>query len=151
MVRGGLKPLPHRNPKFYKNREGKQYMDRISLLRRQLAPLKGDKRIVAVMLFGSWARNEQKALSDIDVCVIPARGIALDTLVGLTPPLDTDVSYFYNLPLHVREKVLSEGKPLLMNDREAFLETKVRAVVEYLEFKPLRERLISAMLSKGVF
>lgn len=126
-------------------------MDRISLLKRQLAPLRGDKRIVAVLLFGSWARGEQKPLSDLDICVIPSAGADFEDVVRITPAVDADVSYFYNLPLHVRERVLSEGKPLLMNDREAFLEAKVRAVVEYLEFKPLRERLINAMLARGVF
>jgi len=126
-------------------------MDKIALLKRKLKPLAGDRRIIAVMLFGSWARGEQKKLSDIDICIIPARGVGLETLMGISPDVDADVSYFYNLPLHMRHRVLAEGKPLLVNDEREFAEAKSRAVLEWLDFKPVRERLLRAMVARGVF
>jgi len=126
-------------------------MGKIALLKRKLKPLAGDKRIIAVMLFGSWARNEQKKLSDVDICIMPARGVGLDILVAISPDVDADVSYFYNLPLHMRHRVLAEGKPLLVNDEREFAEAKSRAVLEWLDFKPVRERLLRAMVARGVF
>ncbi len=126
-------------------------MGKISVLKKQFAVLKGNKKIVAVIFFGSWARREQKPLSDIDVCVIPSKGVTLDELMAAVPLVEASVSYFYNLPLHVRKSVLEEGKPLLVNDFAAFAEAKTRTVIEYLDFNPVRERMIKSMLAKGVF
>lgn len=126
-------------------------MDKLLSLKRKLGTLKGNKDVVAVLLFGSWARGNQQPLSDIDVCIIPSKNVALERLLDITPLVEADVSYFYYLPLHVRERVLAEGKPLIINDRQAFAEVKSRTVLQYLDFKPVRGRLIKAMLAKGVF
>lgn len=124
---------------------------RIATLKKRFSAIKGDRRIVAVLIFGSWARGEQKPLSDVDVCIIPAADTDFEDVVRMTPPVDADISYFYNLPLQVRERVLAEGKPLMINDRDAFAEIKARTVLAWLDFKPVRERLMNAMLAKGVF
>lgn len=120
-------------------------------LKKRFSALQGDRRIVAVVLYGSWARGEQKPLSDMDVCIIPAADVDFEDIVRITPVVDADISYFYNLPLQVRERVLAEGEPLIINDHDAFAEIKTRTVLAWLDFKPVRERLINAMLAKGVF
>ena len=126
-------------------------MNRLDIVKKKLRTLKSDERIVAVILFGSWARNSQRTLSDIDICVIPAKDVSFDTLVRIMPDIDADVSYFYELQLHLRQKVFSEGKQILVNDKAALAETKSRTALAYMDFNPVRERLIRAMLAKGGF
>jgi predicted nucleotidyltransferase len=124
---------------------------RTAKLKKLFSAIKGDRRIVAAVLFGSWARGEQKPLSDLDVCIIPAADADFEEIVRITPAVDADISYFYSLPLQARERVLAEGKPFIINDRDAFAEIKTRTVLAWLDFKPVRERLMNAMLAKGVF
>ena len=72
------------------------------------------EKVVAILLYGSVARGEEKPLSDIDLCVIAERGILRDEkeriLVHASPTLD--ITLFWDLPLPIRFRVLREGKLL---------------------------------------
>jgi predicted nucleotidyltransferase len=70
--------------------------------------------VIAIFLYGSVARHEEKPLSDIDICVVTRRGISRAEkeriLVHASPNLD--ITLFRALPLPIRFRVLREGKLL---------------------------------------
>jgi predicted nucleotidyltransferase len=70
--------------------------------------------VIAIFLYGSVARGEEKPLSDIDFCVVTRRGISRGEkeriLVHASPTLD--LTLFWDLPLPIRFRVLREGKLL---------------------------------------
>ncbi|MDD1670083.1 MAG: nucleotidyltransferase domain-containing protein, partial [Methanomicrobiales archaeon] len=72
------------------------------------------EKVVAILLYGSVARGEEKPLSDIDLCVVTERGIHRAEreriLVHASPTLD--ITLFWDLPLPIRFRVLREGKLL---------------------------------------
>ena len=69
---------------------------------------------IAILLYGSVARGEEKPISDIDLCVITERGISRGAreriLAHASPSLD--ITLFWDLPLPIRYRVLREGKLL---------------------------------------
>lgn len=76
------------------------------------------EKVVAVFLYGSVARGEEKPLSDIDIAVITERGFSRaekeQILVHASPTLD--ITLFWDLPLPIRFRVLREGKLLWGED-----------------------------------
>jgi uncharacterized protein len=70
--------------------------------------------VIAIFLYGSVARGEEKPLSDIDLCVVTRRGISRAekerVLVHASPTLD--ITLFWGLPLPIRFRVLKEGQIL---------------------------------------
>ncbi|MDD1668378.1 MAG: nucleotidyltransferase domain-containing protein [Methanomicrobiales archaeon] len=70
--------------------------------------------VIAMFLYGSVARGEEKPISDIDLCVITERGIPRAQreriLVHASPSLD--ITLFWDLPLPIRYRVLREGRLL---------------------------------------
>jgi predicted nucleotidyltransferase len=71
--------------------------------------------VIAVFLYGSVARGEEKPLSDIDLCVVTGRGIPRAKkeriLSHASPTLD--ITLFWDLPLPIRFRVLREGRLVL--------------------------------------
>ncbi len=69
---------------------------------------------IAIFLYGSVARGEEKPISDIDLCVITGRRIQRAEreriLSHASPRLD--ITLFWDLPLPIRFRVLRDGKLL---------------------------------------
>jgi predicted nucleotidyltransferase len=81
-----------------------------------LEGLKGHR--ARVYLFGSWARGEERRISDIDVGIEPLEPLPAGLLLDLQDALDnSDVLYpvdLVNLDVAapgLRERVLTEGMP----------------------------------------
>ena len=72
------------------------------------------EHVIAILLYGSVARGEEKPISDIDLCVITERRIPRAEreriLSHASPRLD--ITLFWDLPLPIRFRVLREGKLL---------------------------------------
>jgi predicted nucleotidyltransferase len=72
------------------------------------------ERVIAIFLYGSVARGEEKPMSDIDIAVVTERGISRAEkeriLVHAFPKID--ITLFRDLPLPIRFRVLKEGKLL---------------------------------------
>jgi predicted nucleotidyltransferase len=73
-------------------------------------------RPAKVYLFGSWARNEARRYSDIDIGILPTEPLPPELLLELADKLDqSEVLYPVDLvdlstaPASLRDRVLAEG------------------------------------------
>ncbi len=108
-----------------------------------VAEAREDPDVLAVVRFGSTARGLSGR--DVDVCVVlheKPRGEPFDVHLRYSAHASgkrhegLDVSVFQSLPLYVRERVIAEGVPLLVKDREAFFALVRRTYQEWETFRP---------------
>lgn len=82
--------------------------------------LSGHGEVHSVILFGSRAKGGAQEDSDVDLCVIeePGAEITLEDKLDMTAGLDEkfDVSFFRDLPINVRARVLKEGEIVYTED-----------------------------------
>lgn len=90
--------------------------------------------VKAVYLFGSQVSGRAHKLSDIDICIITENG---EENVEYPSTDNLDVSFFHLLPISIRYRILKEGKPLVIKDKNFIHELKIRILREYLDLKPL--------------
>lgn len=120
-----MKPLHHDHAKYQ------------PLLDSILLKARADARVLAVVLFGSYARAD--TFRDIDVCLfisrpVDANAVLLEYTRGF--PEIVDFSIFSQLPLYVRAGVLKEGTILLDNNYDDLFEIYWTTIKEYQLFEP---------------
>ncbi len=102
-----------------KSTNHKNTQPEISNIRRRVVPILKRHEIRRAALFGSFARGEQTAQSDLDLLVEFRRGKSLFDLVALKMDLESktgrkvDLLTYRSLHRSIRERVLSEQVTLL--------------------------------------
>ena len=116
-------------------------------LPRLVEALARDETIDAIWLFGSRARNEADALSDVDMAVL-ARGDLHDSVLwdrqlawtGLAAEtLGTDevaIQAVNRLPVAMRHAILRDARLLWSRSPEIAVDFVTRSLKEYLDLKP---------------
>ncbi len=109
--------------------------------------IKSHPNVIAIYLFGSYAKGEATPLSDIDIA---------DTLENPTPESEADIGslsspeidvvLFHRLPLHIRYEVLKYGKEIFVRDEEKLLEIKLKVMREYLDTVRMYKMISSEVL-----
>jgi uncharacterized protein len=99
-----------------------------------------DADIMAVMLYGSAARGDASAASDVDVCLLltPERRTAAQMSakrLEYLAEVDLDVQVFQQLPLYIRQRVLKGGRLLLVRDEDRLYELAFRTVQAFEDFR----------------
>lgn len=111
-------------------------------VRRVLDRARRDPDVLAVILFGSHARGEASAASDVDLCLV----LAVDTTKNLAMSRTRlaylaegagDLVIFQQLPLHLRSRVLKEGRVLFVRDEDALYDVAIRAARAFEGFRHL--------------
>ena len=113
--------------------------------------IRKDKDVIAIMLFGSYARNKKYA-RDVDLCVFLDKNYGskevfkkrLNYLAGL--PGKFGVPIFQQLPLYVRISVLREGKMLFCRNENLVYEFAFLTIKEFNDFKEIYENYIENAL-----
>jgi len=109
-----------------------------------LEKLKGlaekEKSIVALLLFGSYARKEP--YHDLDIAVIAAEKSdwlkILSTLEGAVPEyLRFDFSLFNEMPASMKSRVLSECTVLYSKKNFDLMELSYKLIEEWSDIKPM--------------
>ena len=111
-----------------------------------------DARITYALRFGSAARHTSHAHGDVDVA-LGTVGDKLDPFaIGeFISRLESAARRLVHLvlldeaPPGLAYRIFREGKPLLIRDRAAFNERLARAILEYLDFKP-----VEGLFTRGV-
>lgn len=91
--------------------------------------------VMAIYLFGSYAKNEVKPISDIDLAVIvdnPSKKIEAD--IASLASKNLDIVLFHRLPLHIKYEVLKYGKELYVKDDDYMANIRLKVLKDYLEF-----------------
>jgi len=100
-------------------------------------------QILAIYLYGSYARNEPKPYSDIDIAVItqmtdPPRD--LKEIIGSYSSKKLDVQVFSDLPLSARMQVLDQGIPLYIRNEDSLWSVIKSVSLSYMDLEPMRMR-----------
>ncbi|HUP23388.1 MAG TPA: nucleotidyltransferase domain-containing protein [Thermoanaerobaculia bacterium] len=117
--------------------------------------LERDPRVAYALLFGSTARGSAHADSDLDVAVGLSPGVRLDvTALGdLIATLEAatgrtvDLVLMDEAPPALAYRIFRDGEVMVERDHAALVERKVRAILEYLDFKPLEELATRGVLA----
>ena len=123
-------------------------------LERLLSQAQKDSEILAVLLFGSTARDEGTAASDVDVCLL-LQPRKYDSLTLSQKNLaylqgnDLDVHIFQQLPLYIRQRVLKEGKVLFARDLDTLYALAFRTAQEFEDFKPIYRAYLAEVARAG--
>jgi predicted nucleotidyltransferase len=99
--------------------------------------------VIAIFIFGSYAKGLEKPLSDIDIAVILKDRISkkLESDIGSMYSEKIDLVLFHRLPLHIQFEIFKYGKEIFCRDREALLEIKRKVLRDYLEMAEMYARI----------
>ena len=108
------------------------------------------------VVFGSCARDTAHAGSDVDVALDFGRGRRPGTykLGAIVSRLEqavrqcVDVVVLEDAPPGLAYRVFRDGVAVLVRDRPALVERKARAILEYLDYRPVEEALSTAVLAR---
>ena len=101
---------------------------------------KKDKKILAVMVFGSYARKEKYRDIDVALVLYPKKHAYLEMTniqikySGISDKLDVHV--FQKLPLYIQKRILKEGKTILCKNENAFYDVNIISIREIEHFMP---------------
>lgn len=116
--------------------------------------LEDDPRIAYGLVFGSVARGHAQPGSDVDVAVGLARGVefAPSDIGRLISDLErgsgrtVDLVLLHEAPPALAYRVFRDGTVLLARDRPALVERQVRAVLDYLDYRPFEAAFVKGVL-----
>jgi predicted nucleotidyltransferase len=114
-----------------------------------------DTDVLAVILFGSVARGEQTAHSDVDICLVltPERvrdkSVLSRKRLEYLAQFDLDAQIFQALPLYIRHRVLKEGQVLFVRDEDLLYEVAFRTAQAFEDFKPIYYRYLEQVAHVG--
>jgi len=129
-------------------------MDHREHLARLIERAKRDERILAVILFGSVARNQASHASDVDVCLVADREVAApgpraELRMEYAGNFDLDLSLYRDLPLYLRRRVLADGRVLFVRDEDSLYDLALRTVQEFEDYRPLYEAYLEEVARGG--
>jgi len=82
--------------------------------------------VLVIILFGSYAKETAKEISDVDIAVVvrnPDKHIEGE--IGSLYSPNFDVVLFHRLPLHIQFEVLKQGKEVFCRDEKVLLEISI--------------------------
>jgi len=114
-----------------------------------MCDLSKNNQILAIYLYGSYARNEPKPYSDIDIAVIarmtdPPRD--LKEIIGSYSSKKLDVQVFSDLPLPARMQVLAQGVPLYIRNADSLWSVIKSVSLSFMDLEPMRNRCRERLL-----
>ncbi len=103
--------------------------------------IRKDKEVIAVFLFGSYMRKKEYA-RDIDLCIVldknlDNKSMSKKRLRFLSYAHDKfDIQIFQLLPLHMRIKILKEGKVLYSKNEQKVYDLAYSTIRDFNLFEP---------------
>jgi len=95
--------------------------------------------VLALILFGSAARCQQRPFSDIDLCIVPAGDIPANERLDLKGygSQTIEIHLLDELPIAIRFRVIRDGKLIFCKDGLAFHRIVSDIIQGYLDSAPL--------------
>ena len=115
---------------------------------------KKDRRILAVILFGSVARRQARQDSDTDICLVLEEGsytpLQLSRVkLEYARDLDQDIQIFQQLPLYIRKRVLAEGVILYSADSDRLYEAAFAFIRDYAHYEHIYRDYLEEVARAG--
>jgi uncharacterized protein len=117
------------------------------MMERLEAALEADPRIAYALVFGSAATGRTSPHSDVDVAVGLAEGVRLQPrdVGALAARLEEaagrtiDLVLLDEAPPGLAYRIFRDGRPIVVRSEPALKARFVRAVLEYLDYKPFED------------
>jgi predicted nucleotidyltransferase len=110
-------------------------------LKNLAAEIAKNEKVVAVILFGSFAKKRETPISDIDICVIGKRLKEREKAeIESLGNEKVRIVFFEELPLPVRYRVFKDGRFLYLKDEVFINSLKAETMTYFLDFKPVLDR-----------
>ena len=117
--------------------------------------LEKEPKLAYALVFGSRAKGSAHAGSDLDLAVGVTPGTKLSPLElgSLVSILESatgqtiDIVLLDGAPPAVAYRVFRDGRVVLERDHAALVERKTRAILDYLDFRPLEEIAVRGVLA----
>jgi uncharacterized protein YutE (UPF0331/DUF86 family)/predicted nucleotidyltransferase len=114
------------------NNEERMITDLVSVLKK-------DTNILAVVLYGSYARKEK--FNDIDICIfLTQEAEKIKDLIKMhyltAFPEIFDIHFFSDLPIMIQSRVLQDGVILINNDYDQLFDLYIQTIKEFSYFEP---------------
>jgi uncharacterized protein len=117
--------------------------------------LDADPRIAYAVAFGSSATGSAHASSDLDVAIglIDGRDLDVFALGALTARLEAaagrpvDLILLDEAPPGLAYRVFRDGHAIVTRDPRALARRRARAILEYLDFRPIEELCTRGVLA----
>lgn len=118
-----------------------------TLMEAVLAKLKKNKLIESLIQFGSSL--ERGDYRDIDLCLFTSRKLDLKEKLVLQRDLPEkyDISFYDDLPLHLKREVLTTGKILFTRDYYKLLQQILYVDLEYPRYKAFLDEYHAEMMA----
>ena len=124
------------------------------MLDRLRSALEGEPDVVYAVLFGSSTRGTAHGGSDADIALELRPGAARDTrsLGGLAARLESAVGRRVDLvlldeaPAPLAYRIFRDGRLVVERDHQVMVARKARALLAYLDWKPIEERCAEGIL-----
>ena len=114
-------------------------------VRKVVEDIKKNEKVVAIILFGSWAKGRVTPLSDIDLAVIIKEpDPKTEAEIGSMCSRMIDISLFHKLPVYIQHSILKDGIVLYLKkeDEDFYKEVVLKVIRNYLEMEWIyRKRL----------
>ena len=116
--------------------------------------LDAEPGVAYALLFGSCARGTGRPDSDTDIAIELTPGAARNVraLGGLAARLESaagrpiDLVLMDEAPAPLAYRIFRDGRLLVERDHGALVARKARALLDYLDFKPVEERCAAGVL-----
>ncbi len=116
--------------------------------------LEAEPDVAYALLFGSSIRGTAHAGSDADIAIALRAGAARDvrSLGGLAARLESaigrpiDLVLLDEAPAPLAYRIFRDGQLLVERDHGALVARKARALLDYLDFKPVEQRCAEGIL-----
>ena len=121
----------------------------MEVLKTLIREVEKDERMVAVILFGSFARGEN--FRDIDVCLVLKKKLenlemSRIRLEYLSKFPALDIQIFQQLPIYIRARILREGKVIYCKDEDLLYDIAILTIKEFEDFKHVYKEYLEGVL-----
>ena len=116
--------------------------------------LESERDVAYALVFGSGGRGALRPASDVDIAIEFRPGAPRDMarLGHLAAQLESaagrqvDLVLMDEAPSPLAYRIFRDGRIVVERDHAALAERKARAILEYLDFKPVEERCADGVL-----
>jgi len=126
------------------------------IMNNLLDKAKYDRDVLAVILYGSEARQKQRSTSDVDICIVldplpyhKKKDINSQKRLEYLKDFDFDIQIFQQLPLYIRRRILKEGRVLFVRDERILYELAWRTAQAFDDFRHIHSAYLKEVESGG--